>query len=123
MENPNGAAPSPEPIERRHRRFNLQCPVRVKVHSAGSMVEFQAVTSNISMSGLLLETSSPIPQHTAVSFIVTVRSAQAVRPLQFAGEGKVVRVDPKAPEPKFSIAVECDRPISQINADLAPTGS
>jgi len=87
------------------------------------MVEFDAVSSNISICGLLLESSSIIPQNTPVSFIVTVEGSEVGRPIQFMGQGKVVRVDPKAAEEVFRIAVECERPITQIDADLAATGS
>jgi PilZ domain len=111
------------PQERKHRRFSLQYPVRVKVHSADSMIELDAVSRNISIGGLLLETSSMIPQHTPVSFIMTVRSAQVVRPIQFVGEGEVVRVDVKAAEQVFAIAVECKRPITRTDEPLAATGS
>jgi hypothetical protein len=109
--------------ERKHRRFSLQYPVRLKVHSADSKVELDAVSRNISIGGLLLETTSMIPRHTPVSFVVTVRSGQAVRPIQFVGEGEVVRVDAKAAEQVFAIAVECRRPITRTDEPLAATGS
>jgi hypothetical protein len=86
------------------------------------MVEFEATSRNISICGLLLETSSMIPQHTPVSFIVTVEGTKVGRPIQFVGEGKVVRVEPKPAQEVFGIAVECTRPISQIDTQLAPTG-
>ena len=116
------ARPSP-PRERRYRRFSLQYPVRLKVHSADLMVEFEAVSRNISIGGLLLETSSLIPQHTPVSFIVTVEGTDVGRPVQFVGEGRVVRVNPKAAEEAYAIAVECARPITQIDHYLEATGS
>jgi hypothetical protein len=125
MEPPNDkdkARSSPLP-ERRHRRFSLQYPVRLKVHSADLMVEFEGVSRNISIGGLLMETSFPIPRHAPVSFIVTVEGAELGRPILFMGEGTVVRVDPKAAEELFAIAVECARPITQIDHYFAPTGS
>ena len=109
--------------ERKHRRFSLQYPVRLKVHSADSMVELDAVSKNISIGGLLLETSSLIPQHAPVSFVVTVRTAQAVRPIQFVGKGKVVRIDAEAAGDMFNIAVECERPIRRTDEPFAATGS
>jgi len=109
--------------ERKHRRFRLQYPVHLKAQSADLTVEFEAVSRNISICGLLLETPSMIPQHTPVSFIVTVEHSDLGRSIRFAGEGTVVRVDPKAAEGGFAIAVECQRPISQIDAHLPMTGS
>jgi len=128
MEKLNAFVQSSPLPERKHRRFSLQYPVRLKVHSADSMVELDAVSRNISIGGLLLETSSMIPQHTPVSFIITVRDAQVVRPIQFVGEGEVVRVDAKVTEKRsserlFAIAVECKRPITRTEEPLAPTGS
>lgn len=108
------ARPAP-PQERKYRRFSLQYPVRVKVHSADLMVEFEAVSKNISICGLLLESASMIPQQTPVSFVVTVNVNELGRPIHFAGEGTVVRVDPKEAEEVFAIAVECQRPIAQID--------
>ena len=109
--------------ERKHRRFSLQYPVRLKFHCADATIELDAVSKNISIGGLLLETSAIIPWHTPVSFIVTVRSPQVVRPIQFISEGKVVRVDAQAAEQVFAIAVECKRLITRTGEPLAATGS
>lgn len=123
MEQPNHVVQSSPPPERKHRRFTLRYPVRLKVHSADLMAEFEGVSRNISIGGLLLETSFPIPKHTPVSFIVSVEGSELGHPIRFVGEGKVVRVDPKAIGEVFAIAVECARPITQADHDLAPTGS
>jgi hypothetical protein len=123
MEEINQVAQSATSQERKYRRFSLQYPVHLKVHSADLMVEFEGVSRNISIGGLLLETSFPIPRHAPVSFIITVEGAEVGRPIQFMGEGTVVRVDPKAAEELFGIAVECARPITQIDHYFAPTGS
>jgi hypothetical protein len=122
MSNLNDVAWFP-PLERRYRRFHLRYPVRLKVHDADLTVEFEAVSKNISICGLLLESSAMIPQHTPVSFVVTVEPRERSRPIQFVGEGKVVRVDPKAEQEGFAIAVECARPITQIDHYLKATGS
>src|SRR5262249_46601166 len=118
----------PSPLqERKHRRFSLQYPVRLKVYSADSTVELEAMSRNISIGGLLLETSLQIPQHASVSFRMIVRTPQAARPFQLIGEGRVVRVDPriteKPAERMFAIAVECERPIARTDGPLAATGS
>jgi hypothetical protein len=118
MEEINHVAQSATSQERKYRRFSLQYPVHLKVHSA-DLVEFEAISRNISICGLLLEASSLIPQHTPVSFTVTVKHNELGRPIQFVGEGRVVRVDPKTEEDVFAIAVECQRPITQVDAYLA----
>jgi hypothetical protein len=120
MKKNDDIAPSLPPPERRYRRFSLHYPVRVKVHSDDLITEFEAVSRNISIGGLLLETSALIPRNTSVSFVVTA-GGELGRSIQFIGEGKVVRVDPAA-KAVFAIAVECQRPIAQINR-LEATGS
>ena len=116
MEEINQVAQSATLQERKYRRFTLQYPVHLKVHSADLMVEFEATSRNISICGLLLEAPFLIPQHTPVSFTVTVKHNELGRPIQFVGEGRVVRVDPKTEEDVFAMAVECRRPITQVDA-------
>jgi hypothetical protein len=117
---PHGAQ-STSQCERRYRRFTLQHPVWVKVQSTDSAIELEGVSKNVSICGLLIETSHMIPRHTPVSFVMTVHGEQA-RPLQFSGNGKVVRVDTRAKESAFAIAVECQRPITQLEDYLAVSG-
>jgi hypothetical protein len=114
MEKLNQVARSVPPAERKHRRFSLRYPVRLTAHSADLTTEFEAITRNISICGVLLESSSLIPQHTPVSFVVTAEGLELGRPIQFVGEGRVVRVCPKGADAVFAIAVECPRPIAQI---------
>jgi len=114
---------SSSPAARKYRRFTLRYPVRLKVQAADLLVEFEAVSRNISICGLLLETPVVIPQDSAVSFVVTVEGSTLGRPIQFVGEGKVVRVDAQARKEIFAIAVECVRPITQIDHYLGATAS
>ena len=116
MKEINQVAQSATLQERKYRRFTLQYPVHLKVHSADLMVEFEATSRNISICGLLLEAPFLIPQHTSVSFTVTVKHNELGRPIQFVGEGRVVRVAPKTEEDVFAMAVECQRPITQVDA-------
>jgi len=115
MDQGNNIARAFPPPERKYRRFSLQYPVRLKVHDADLIVEFAAMSRNISICGLLLDTCAMIPQDTPVSFMVTVESCEIGRPIRFVGEGKVVRVAPKGAKEGFAIAVECARPITQID--------
>jgi hypothetical protein len=116
MEEINQIAQSATSQERKYHRFSLQYPVHLKVHSADLMVEFEATSRIISICGLLLEASSLIPQNTPVTFTVTVKHNELGRPIQFVGEGRVVRVDLKTEEDVFAMAVECQRPITQVDA-------
>lgn len=116
-------APSAQRPERRYRRFPLHYPVRMKVQFADFAIELEGMSRNVSIGGLLMETSSMVPQHTPVSFVMTVHGLPTHRLMQFTGEGKVVRVDTRKEEVAFAIAVECQRPIAQLEDYLAATGS
>jgi hypothetical protein len=101
----------------------MEHPVCMKAHSAEAAIELDGVSKNISVCGILIETSSMIPPDTRVSFVVTVQSAPTARPLRFIGRGKVVRVDAREEESMFDVAVECRRPIAQLEDYLGATGS
>jgi len=119
----NDVARPPHPHERKYRRFSLCYPVHVKFHFGDSVCELQAVSKNVSIGGFLLETASPIPQRCPVSFIMTLHGGPVIRPIQVAGEGEVVRVEPHGPGARFAIAVKCKRPISQMQHALPELAS
>jgi hypothetical protein len=106
------------PQKRRYRRFSLRYPVNVKFDLGNSVSELRAVSNNISLGGVLLETDSAIPQHCDVRFIVTVRGHHIIGPTQIVGEGEVVRVEPHSSGAGFAIAVQCKRPISELQGYL-----
>jgi PilZ domain len=95
--------------------------VLLKFPPESLLSELQAMSRNVSLGGLLLEVPSRIPQHSSVSFTLTMQGDRVVRPILLAGEGKVVRVEPE-PRRKFAVAVECSRPITQIERYLPSPG-
>ncbi len=111
------------PEQRKHRRFSVSYPVHVKFHLEDSASELQAVTKDVSIGGLLLETASLIPQHCPVDFIMTLHGGPVTRPIQVIGEREVVRVEPHGPGAGFAIAVKCKRPISQMQHALPELAS
>lgn len=86
----NPIARLPYPRERKFRRFSLRYPVHVEFHSGNSVLELDAVSNNVSIGGMLLETASLIPPHSLVSFVMTVQGGPVLRPIQLKGEGEVV---------------------------------
>ena len=98
--------------ERKYRRFKLGYPVRVKFHGGGPGAEVESISKNVGVGGLLLESASMIPEHTAVTFVMTIEGDQSGRPIYLAGEGKVVRVESIGEA--FAIAVECKTAITQL---------
>jgi hypothetical protein len=100
--------------ERKFRRFELEYLVRVMFPCGGVMTEVSAVTKNISLCGLLLESACSIPCRTPVEFTITARGRRIVQPVLLTGSGVVVRVNAAERVGKFAIAVECSQPISQM---------
>ena len=99
---------------RKHPRFALRCPVHVSVHSGETFARVDAVSKNVSLSGLLLEATSIIPLHAPVSFVMTLQSEHIIHPIELAGEGTVVRVESGRSATEFLIALKCTRPLTQI---------
>jgi hypothetical protein len=62
-----------------------------------------------------------IPQRSAVNFVISVHS-RMLRPVELVGEGQVIRVGVNSSQAEFAIAIECRKPIAQIEAYL-PAGS
>lgn len=103
--------------ERKYRRYNLRCPVHVQFHAGDSVSELDAVSRNVSVGGMLLEAGTSIPQHCPVMLTMTLQGHPIVHPIQLTAEGRVVRIEPS--DPGFAIAVECNRPLSQVEPFLS----
>ena len=102
--------------ERKHPRFHLECPVYLKFQAAGSVTEVETISKNVSIGGLLVTSTAMIPQHTTVTFIISVQREQLVHPIYLAGEGEIVRVENRGTT--FAIAVKCKIPITQLEECL-----
>ena len=63
-----------------------------------------------------------IPQHTPVSFIISIQGKRAIHPIYLAGEGHVVRVERNGAGTDFAIAICCEMPITQLEEDLFEAG-
>lgn len=83
------------------------------------MVEADAITKNISLCGLLLESDITIPCSTPIEFTIIVRGNRIVEPVLLTGSGAVVREKPAETFGKFALGVECCQPISQAEDSTA----
>jgi len=99
------------PYKRKYRRFVLRFPVRLEFRSAGQACRIDAFTKNVSGWGLLVKSPSHIPKDTPVTFTIMAEGQQAIRPMEFAGEGKVVRIVLDPSEPGYGIALKSVRPM------------
>lgn len=122
MRKPTGVVRLPSPQERRYRRFKLRYPVHLLFRSGELASEADAVSQDVSIGGLLLTCPILIPEHSAVSFVISLRG-RMLHPVELVGEGKVVRVEPGASGAEFAIAVECSKPITQIEHYLPANSS
>ncbi len=97
--------------KRKNLRFSLRYPIRLEFSSGGKSFELDALTRNLGIGGLLLESPYPIPIDCSVNFTISAEGEQMVRPLEFAGSGEVVRVDPVLPGVGYTVALRYARPI------------
>ena len=107
------------PQERKFQRFNLSYPVRVRFPSGSSMVEVEIVSRNISIGGLLLESTCMIPHGSAVEFTITLTGLPISRLIKLGGAGEIVRLEPSAAKDRFRIAIACAQPICRIEDYLS----
>jgi hypothetical protein len=90
----------------------------MKVRSESPATEIEAVSKNVSVGGLLVRSAFMIPQHTAVSFVLSVHGEKAVRPIHLMGEGEIVRVESEEAGTAFVMAVKCKAPVTQLEEYL-----
>ena len=114
MPEPSGGE-QPTWQERRYRRFELRFPVHLLFRLGELTSAVEAVSRNVCIGGLLLECSVRIPQHSAVSFLISVETLRA-HPVELVGEGDVVRVEGTRVPGEFAVALECKKPITQVEA-------
>jgi len=109
--------PSLPPYERRYRRFKLRYPVRVTFRTSAGISAVDTLSRDVSIGGLVLDCPVSIPEHSLVSFVISLRG-RTLRPIELAGEGEVVRVERSKSPKEFAIAVSCPKPITQIEPYL-----
>ena len=86
--------------------------MRLKYEPGGSSVEVETLSKNVSIGGLLVRSDSIIPEHTPVTFVISIQGGLAVQPIYLAGEGEIVRVEGCGAT--FGLAVECKTVITQL---------
>jgi hypothetical protein len=111
------------PPDRKFQRFKLSYPVRVTFPSGYSILEVDAVSRNISIGGLLLESTCLIPYRSPVEFTITLTGLPISRLIKLGGAGEVVRLEPGAAKDRYRIAVACAEPICHIEGCLSATSA
>lgn len=114
MPETTGAARLPWQV-RRYRRFKLKFPVHLLFRFAEQTSEVEAVTRDVCIGGLLLESPVRMPQQSTVNFVISME-APTLRSIELVGEGKVTRVEATEVPGEFAVALECAKPITEIEA-------
>jgi PilZ domain len=105
----------PDWQKRKCLRFTMEYPVRIKFQADRSATtEIETFSKNASIRGLLVRSPAAIPLNTPVTFVMTVKSDQSVRPIQLAGEAEIVRVEDDIPGATFLLALHCRKPLIQL---------
>jgi hypothetical protein len=100
--------------QRKHPRFPLDYPVQLKLRGDGELQELEAMSSNISRGGVLLQAPSPVPPNCEVEFVMTIQESKAHEPIRLKGAGRVVCLEQDLSGRGFGIAIQCKRPIHRI---------
>jgi len=113
---------TPHRKHRRHRRFDLQFPVSLSFPTRGAVRELAGISRNISIGGVLLKVNDPVPVRTRVNLTMAVQDPRLRHPVQLLGKGKVVRLERLEAGAGFAIAIECKRPLTEVENHLSATG-
>jgi hypothetical protein len=106
--------------KRKCLRFTMEYPVRIKFQTDQSAItEIETFSKNANIRGLLVRSPAAIPLNTPVTFVMTVHGEQSARPIQLAGEGKIVRVGDDIPGATFLLALHCRKPLIQLEGYLS----
>jgi hypothetical protein len=108
--------------ERKHRRFPLQFPVALSFPSGGAVRELTGISKNVSVGGLLLRANDPVPVRTQVNLTMAVQDSRLRHPVRLLGKGEVVRVERLESGAGFAIAIECKRPLTEVENHLQAAG-
>ena len=103
---------------RNYRRFELAFPVRLKFRLGSASSEIETVSKNVSLGGLLVRSAHSLPEHTEVTFVLSVHGKQSLRPVHLVGEGRIVRVELDDVDGTFVMAVKCDALVTQLEQYL-----
>jgi hypothetical protein len=106
-------------IKRRYRRFDLQLPVHLSFPIGGTVRQVETISKNVSVGGMLLRAADAIPLHSQVNLTMDVRIFGSRRRVRLTSEGEVVRVEQAGQDGGFAIAIECKRPIKEIETQLS----
>ncbi len=94
---------------RKHRRYNLSLPVRVRVKAQPSL-ELPATTRDISSAGIYLMMSQDMQPGSGLEFEITLPGeVSGGKTVRIRCRGKIVRVNRQKGEDKVGVAARIER--------------
>jgi len=103
---------------RKYPRFRLRQPAQVAVQGASGLSAIPTVTENISRGGVLVAAASSIPLGAKVLMVLSLQAEATAQPIKIACEGRIVRIEPRAPTGAFAMAVEFAEPLSSFSTEV-----
>jgi hypothetical protein len=117
MTEPNN--PSSARRTRKHPRFILNYPVQLKFRSENAPQIVGATSHNISLGGVLLYASQPVPQGSKVEFLMTISQGATGESIRLKSTGRVVRIEHDSLGTGYEVAIEWKRRIHQVLRKIA----
>lgn len=114
---------APHAPARKYRRFELQFPVSLFCSAGEVARQIEGTSKNVSLGGLLVNTREELPLGTKVGLTMELSGRNSRRAIRLSAEGEVVRVETKAAEADYSIAVKCEGLISELKNRLQDSQS
>ncbi len=109
---------APHAHVRKFRRFDLQFPVSLFCAAGEVARRIEGTSKNVSLGGLLVNTREQLPIGTKVGLTMELSGRNTGRAIRLSAEGEVVRVETKAADSDYAIAVRCEGLISALKNRL-----
>src|SRR4051812_38220293 len=78
---------------RKHRRFHLQFPVSLNFSVGDVAREYEGMSKNVSLGGLLVKTAQALPLRARVKLTMELEGRKSGRVIRLCVDGEVVRVE------------------------------
>jgi hypothetical protein len=106
-------------LERRKKqRFSICEPVVVRLNGdEKDRPEIEALTTNVSESGVLLICNTPIGDGDVIEITITLKQQDSPG-IRLYSAGRVVRVEPTSAQNQFAIAVKCEPRLSELSSSM-----
>jgi PilZ domain len=103
---------------RKHRRFDLQFPVFLRFSAGEVAHQYEGMSENVSVGGLLIKTVHELPLRAKVKLTMELAGLKSLRAIRLSADGEVVRVEPSKFDGVYAIAIKCHGSIAAMRKHL-----